>query len=106
VTVLKPHSDPFPCPRTFVGIPNYKTIFPAKVLEGKDDVQTHSNRERYRHWVQTADKTLPTYERCLPKISVVMNKHIISKQLTQKSKKVVNHMYLMGTIYDINKEPN
>jgi hypothetical protein len=81
-------------------------FFPAKVLEGKDDVLTHSNRERYRHWVQTADKTAsPMYDRCLPTISIVMNKHIISEQLTQKSKKVVNHMYLRGTIYDINKKP-
>ncbi len=56
--------------------------------------------------MQIADKTAsPMFERCLPTISIVMNKHIISKQLTQKLKKVGNHMYLMGTIYDINKKP-
>jgi len=83
-------------PRTCVVIPT--RLFLLAKPSREDDVGTHSNRERCRHWVQATDKTALThmYGRCLPTTSIVTDEHIISKLLTQKSNKqgkwVVRHI--------------
>lgn len=83
-------------PRTCVAIP--ARLFLLAKLSREDDVGTHSNRERCRHWVQATDKTALThmYGRCLPTTSIVTDEQMISKLLTQKSNKqgkwVVRHI--------------